>query len=56
MKPDLRDGFDFECDITFNIDKEDHSLLVEKGIPGMETTYSMATSALGMYVIRYAYG
>lgn len=47
LKPDLREGFDYECDITFNIDKEDHSLLVEKGLPGMQSSYPMATPELG---------
>ncbi len=47
IKPDFRDGFVFECDIVFNVDKEDHSLLVEKGIPGMEKRYDKATIEFG---------
>ena len=54
LKPDLRDGFDFECDVTFNIDKEDHSLLVEKGLPGMETSYTMATPELGKLLYQFS--
>lgn len=47
LKPEFRDGFTFECDIVFNIDKEDHSLLVEKAIPGMSTHYDKASIDLG---------
>ena len=54
LKPDLREGFDFECDVTFNIDKEDHSLLVEKGLPGMESSYTMATPELGKLLYQYS--
>ena len=53
LKPDLREGFDFECDITFNVDKEDHSLLVEKGLPGMATSYPMATPDLGKQLYQF---
>lgn len=47
LKPDIREGFDYECDATFNVDKETHTLLVEKIIPGMELIYDPATPNLG---------
>ena len=50
LKADLRDGFEFECDFTFNVDKETHSLIVEKNIPGMETLYEPATPDLGKLI------
>ena len=54
LKPDLRDGFDFECDIVFNVDKTDHTLLVEKGLTGMEPIYPMATPDLGKTLYNFA--
>lgn len=47
LKPELRDGIDFEFDIVFNIDKESHSLIVEKAVPGMEVYYDIMTPTLG---------
>jgi hypothetical protein len=47
LKADIREGFDYECDVTFNVDKETHTLLVEKIIPGMELIYDPATPNLG---------
>ena len=52
LKADLRDGFEFECDFTFNVDKETHSLIVEKNIPGMETIYEPATPDLGKLLLK----
>lgn len=52
LKPDMREGFEYECDILFNIDKEDHSLLVEKGITGMKATYDKATPELGKELLH----
>lgn len=52
LKPELRDGFEFECDFTFNVDKVTHSLIVEKNIPGMETMYDPATPDLGKLIHR----
>lgn len=53
LKPELREGFDFECDVVFNVDKSDHTLLVEKGIPGMESLYPMATPDLGKLLYKF---
>lgn len=50
LKAEIRDGFEFECDFTFNVDKETHSLIVEKNIPGMETIYEPATPELGLLI------
>lgn len=50
LKPDIREGFEFECDFTFNVDKETHALLVEKNIPGMELMYEPATPELGKVI------
>lgn len=47
LKPEIRDGFEFECDITFNVDKPTHSLIAEKSIPGMAPVYDPATVDLG---------
>lgn len=48
LKPDMRDGIDFEFDMVFNIDKDTHNLITDKAIPGMEMLYSLATADLGM--------
>lgn len=48
LKPELRDGIDFEFDIVFNVDKDTHNLFVEKGIPGMLPIYEAATPDLGV--------
>jgi hypothetical protein len=52
LKPEIRDGFEYECDITFNVDKESHSLLMEKGITGMTPVYEAATYDLGKELYR----
>lgn len=52
LKPDIREGFEFECDFTFNVDKETHALLVEKNIPGMEMVYEPATPELGKIIYK----
>lgn len=52
LKPEIRDGFEYECDITFNVDKESHSLLMEKGITGMSPVYEAATPDLGKELYR----
>lgn len=48
LKPEMREGIEYEFDIVFNIDKESHRLLVDKGVPGMELMYDMATPQFGM--------
>lgn len=50
LKPDLREGFEYECDFTFNIDKETHEILVEKNFPGMATTFPVATIETGVHL------
>ena len=52
LKPEMRDGFEYECDITFNVDKQTHELFVEKGIPGMSVVYTPATSDLGKLIYQ----
>jgi hypothetical protein len=47
LKPELRDGIEYDFDIVFNVDKSTHGLLLDKGIPGMELIYEPATAALG---------
>lgn len=47
LKPELRDGIEFEFDIVFNIDKQTHNLIVDKGIPGLLPVYEIATPSLG---------
>lgn len=52
LKPDIRDGFEYECDFTFNIDQGTHEILVEKIIPGMELSYPAATPELGKLIYQ----
>jgi hypothetical protein len=47
LKPELREGIEYDFDIVFNIDKSNHGLLLDKGIPGMELMYEPATPAFG---------
>lgn len=54
LKAELRDGFEFECDFTFNVDKATHSLIVEKNIPGMDLLYDPATPDLGKLIYQLA--
>lgn len=54
LKADIRDGFEFECDFTFNVDKATHSLFVEKNIPGMDLIYDPATPDLGKLIYKLA--
>lgn len=54
LKPDIREGFEFECDFVFNIDKETHALIVDKNIPGMDLIYEPATPALGTMIYKLA--
>ena len=48
LKPELRDGIEYDFDVVFNIDKESHDLIKEKGVPGMLPVYAMATPKIGM--------
>lgn len=47
LKPDSRDGIDFEFDIVINVDKDNHSIILDKGIPGLDLTYDPITPELG---------
>lgn len=47
LKPELRDGVEYDFDISFNIDKSSHDLLMEKGVPGMDPIYAAATEETG---------
>lgn len=47
VKPEMREGIDFEFDVSFNVDKGTHNLMVDKGIPGMDLVYDPATPELG---------
>lgn len=49
LKPELRDGIEYDFDIVFNVDKSTHNLILEKGIPGMLPVYDIATPALGKH-------
>lgn len=53
LKPDLRDDIDFEFDIVLNIDKETHSVIVDKGLVGMEPTYTPITMDFGAWLETY---
>lgn len=53
LKPEVRDGLEYDFDITFNIDKESHNLIVEKGVPGMERVYEMATPEIGATLYKH---
>jgi hypothetical protein len=48
LKPELRDGVEYDFDISFNVDKESHDLLMDKGVPGMDPIYPAATVQTGM--------
>ena len=50
LKPELRDGVDFEFDIVFNVDKLTHTLVVDKGVPGMDPFYELATNETGKHL------
>ena len=53
LKPELRDGIEFEFDIVFNVDKLSHDLIVDKGIPGLPPVFPMATPATGIEIFDY---
>lgn len=50
LKPEMRAGIEYEFDIAFNIDKDTHELLLEKGIPGMDKVYPAATTDTGKMI------
>jgi len=47
LKPELRDNVEYDFDIVFNVDKTTHSLIVDKGVPGLDPVYDIATPQLG---------
>lgn len=47
LKPELREGIDFDFDIVFNVDKSTHDLIVDKGVPGMDPMYDMVKPITG---------
>lgn len=53
LKPELRDGIEFDFDIVFNVDKDTHELIVEKGVPNMKTIYEKATPELGESLYKH---
>lgn len=50
LKPELREGIEYDFDIVFNIDKNSHNLIVDKGIPGMAPVFDIATPELGKHL------
>ena len=49
-KPELREGVDFDFDIVFNVDKETHNLIVEKGIDGLDPILVLGTPEVGAFL------
>lgn len=47
LKPEARDGIDYEFDFTFNIDKATHGVYVEKALTGMDLFYERITPEFG---------
>jgi len=47
LKPELRDNVEYDFDIVFNIDKQSHNLIVDKGVPGLKPVYEIATVDTG---------
>ena len=52
LKADLRDGVDYDFDVVFNVEKQTHDLLKEKGVPGMPDVYAMATPETGVELYK----
>lgn len=52
LKPDFRDNFDYECDLVVNIDKEDNSIFLDKGLVGMEKVYPPITTGFGKDIYK----
>ena len=50
LKPELRDNVEYDFDIVFNIDKLSHSLIVDKGIPGLDPVFDIATPDTGKII------
>jgi thymidine kinase len=50
LKPELRDNVEYDFDIVFNIDKQSHNLIVDKGVPGLKPLYEIATPEIGQQI------
>jgi len=50
LKPELRDNVEYDFDIVFNIDKQSHNLIVDKGVPGLKPVYEIATVDVGQEI------
>ena len=50
LKPELRDNVEYDFDIVFNIDKQTHNLIVDKGVPGLKPLYEIATPEIGQQI------
>ena len=50
LKPELRDNIEYDFDIVFNVDKLSHSLIVDKGIPGLDPVFDIATPDTGKII------
>jgi len=48
LKPDLRDDIDYDFDIVFNVDKQSHNLIMEKGVPGIKNVYEVTGPEVGI--------
>ncbi len=47
LKPMLRDDIEYDFDMVFNVDKDTHSLIVDKGVPDIMPIYSNVTVDTG---------
>lgn len=52
LKPDTRDGLDFEFDLVINVDKDTHNILLDKYLPGMEVAYDAITPEFGSMIYQ----
>lgn len=52
LKPELRDGIEYEFDVVFNIDKDTHNLITVKGIPAMDPAYPPITVEFGTKLLQ----
>jgi hypothetical protein len=52
LKPELRDNVEYDFDIVFNIDKQSHNLIVDKGVPGLKPVYDIATTQVGQEIFN----
>lgn len=50
-KPELREGIEYDFDISFNVESKTHALIRDKGVPGMKPYYPAPTYALGAELI-----